>query len=260
MLSKSLLVAIPSRLAAHVEVGIAATRLLLWVALLLALVIDATRTAQSSTTTYAVLITYVTASAMVLAWVWLAPERRRVNLLMHVADLLAVLGLAYFAGGASGATLVGSTFVLVSAALRWGMRGTAITSAIALAGLAVAGLAVGSRYDAVGAIVLALHLVVVALLIAHLAWRRDLDRTAVARERESLARELHDGLLQELTAIGLHLEAMARTLPDDQLATTRGLATVIRDHQASIRAFATRTPELRQSDTTSGSPDGGRSR
>lgn len=262
MLSKSIFTERPVRLALRIDVGIAAMRLLLCGALLLALLIDPAQPAQSPTITFGVLATYAIASALILGWTWLGTPTPRADLPVHAADLVVLVSLTYLTGGATGPAFVLFTFALVSAALRWGARGAATTACVALVSLAVAtGFAEGGlQFDAVGAVVLSIHLLVVALLIGYLAWRRDLAHSAVARERESLARELHNGLLQDLTAVGLHLEALARTLPDAQLAATKSLATLIREHQARVRAFATRTPDSQQNDAAAGLPDRGASR
>ena len=259
MLSESIFTERPVRLALRIDVGIAAMRLLLCGALLLALLIDPAQPAQSPTITFGVLATYAIASALILGWTWLGTPTPRADLPVHAADLVVLV--SHLTGGATGPAFVLFTFALVSAALRWGARGAATTACVALVSLAVAtGFAEGGlQFDAVGAVVLSIHLLVVALLIGYLAWRRDLAHSAVARERESLARELHNGLLQDLTAVGLHLEALARTLPDAQLATTKSLATLIREHQARVRAFATRTPDSQQN-AAAGLPDRGASR
>lgn len=88
----------------------------------------------------------------------------------------------------------------------------------------------------------------VALELDQFQLRRDLADAAISRERERLARDMHDGILQDLTAVGLHLEAISRTTPEPQLSTIKGLASLVMEQQARIRSFIDlMNPRMRRS-------------
>ena len=50
--------------------------------------------------------------------------------------------------------------------------------------------------------------------------QRRLRRYAVVEDRERIARELHDAVIQDLFAVGLSLQALGQMLPDDEMRKT----------------------------------------
>jgi signal transduction histidine kinase len=57
-----------------------------------------------------------------------------------------------------------------------------------------------------------------AVALEHLRLRRELDRLLVIQDRERIAKELHDGAIQALFAVGLGLQAAATLARDPELA------------------------------------------
>ena len=62
---------------------------------------------------------------------------------------------------------------------------------------------------------------------------RELQRLQVLEERERIGKELHDGVIQSLFAVGMHLQALASTSNDDAIA--RGLEGAVEDVDHAIR-------------------------
>jgi signal transduction histidine kinase len=92
----------------------------------------------------------------------------------------------------------------------------------------------------------------VTLELEQFRLRRDLAEAAISRERERLARDMHDGILQDLTAVGLHLETIARKTPEPHLSTIRSLSALVMEQQARIRSFVNlMNPRMRRSRSVS---------
>lgn len=78
----------------------------------------------------------------------------------------------------------------------------------------------------------------VALVLDNLRLLAQAQETAVLRERQRLAREIHDTLAQGFTSIVMHLEAAEQALPSDRKITERHLdqaRTTARDSLAQAR-------------------------
>jgi signal transduction histidine kinase len=72
--------------------------------------------------------------------------------------------------------------------------------------------------------------------LEHFCLRLELTRAAVARERERLARNMHDGILQNLTAAGLQLTALSSATPQAAGRIDK-VAQILVDQQEMIREF-----------------------
>ncbi|HEX5937905.1 MAG TPA: GAF domain-containing sensor histidine kinase [Actinomycetota bacterium] len=62
---------------------------------------------------------------------------------------------------------------------------------------------------------------------------RELQRLQVLEERERIGKELHDGVIQSLFAVGMHLQALASASSDEAVA--RGLEGAVEDVDHAIR-------------------------
>ncbi len=76
------------------------------------------------------------------------------------------------------------------------------------------------------------------------ALRRQVEELGAARERARLARDLHDGALQNLTAVRLRLAAIEPRLAGEEREQLQGVAELLREEQRRIREFVetTRAP------------------
>lgn len=77
----------------------------------------------------------------------------------------------------------------------------------------------------------------IAIELEQFALVRDYVSAAGLRERVALARDLHDSVLQDLTAAVLQLNVAERTLPSPAGDTLRHIRNTLQGHQARIRHF-----------------------
>jgi signal transduction histidine kinase len=75
------------------------------------------------------------------------------------------------------------------------------------------------------------------LELEHHYLRVELADAAISRQRQRLSRDMHDGILQDLTAVGLHLESISRFVPEERRGAIGDLSNLIREQQARIRSF-----------------------
>lgn len=76
------------------------------------------------------------------------------------------------------------------------------------------------------------------------ALRRQVEELGAARARAQLARDMHDGALQNLTAVRLRLAAIEPRLAGEEREQLQGVAELLREEQRRIREFVetTRAP------------------
>src|SRR5262249_36252557 len=67
------------------------------------------------------------------------------------------------------------------------------------------------------------------------------EEATAARERARLTRDLHDGILQSLTAAGLQLSLLANEKGEDALSRLDLIKQLLKDEQVRIRNFVQQT-------------------
>jgi signal transduction histidine kinase len=81
-----------------------------------------------------------------------------------------------------------------------------------------------------------------AIEIDHYALRAELAESVSAMERVRVARDLHDGILQGLTAAGLQLKALAHRVGDGTKDVLENVLQLLLDEQQRIRHFIQERP------------------
>jgi signal transduction histidine kinase len=77
----------------------------------------------------------------------------------------------------------------------------------------------------------------IGIELEHHAMRGQARQVAIARERSRLAHDLHDGVLQGLTAAALQIKIMGREVPETLGLRLEELRGLLADQQAAIRDF-----------------------
>jgi signal transduction histidine kinase len=77
----------------------------------------------------------------------------------------------------------------------------------------------------------------IGIELEHFGLRAELETAAAARERMRLARDIHDGILQDLTAAGLELKAMSASIPAGMQTLVSEVLKVFAGQQRRIREF-----------------------
>ena len=234
---------------------IAGGRVILAGSSLFAVWIDPTEPAKYARTAYALLVAYVLYAVVVAALVWrsdAASDRYRLG--AHCFDLAFFSLFIYFTAGPASPFNAYFVFSLVCATLRWQWRGTLWTALASLAAFLAVGLyfalVVGDpSFPSYSLIVRGAYLVVIAVLLGYLGAHQERTRREMARilqqssameERIRLARDLHDGVLQSLTGIGLRLAAVRGLLaadPPEATAAVETLQELIAREQRDLRFF-----------------------
>jgi signal transduction histidine kinase len=148
-------------------------------------------------------------------------------------DVLWIAGIVFSTGGTRTPFFFYYTFPVITASMRWGLRGSI---PVALGGVAIYGwirlsLAAESMAEPLGIdtlLVRSLYLIVLAGIFGYiseferrqnqrlLALSRTAGEVATLQERRRIAFELHDGILQSLATLILRLESCRGRLPESQ--------------------------------------------
>jgi signal transduction histidine kinase len=226
---------------------IAAGRVVLASASLLAIWFDPGEPARHPRIAYALLWTYVAYSlgmALVTWSEWRAwrsshvPEMQR--RITQAIDLAVFSAMLFFTAGTTNPFITYFVFAVICATLRWQWRGAMWTAA----GSLVSFLAIGfylvlwePGFEPYPLVVRAIYLVVIAVLVGYMGFYEERTRREISvlaaeavatEERIRLARDLHDGVLQSLTGIGLRLAAVRSLLDKDPRAARDALEPVQR--------------------------------
>jgi signal transduction histidine kinase len=79
----------------------------------------------------------------------------------------------------------------------------------------------------------------IGIEIQHFQLQQQLAEEISRRERDRVARDMHDGLLQSLAATGMQLRAIADQAPEDLQLRLRNLEHIVREQQQQLRALVT---------------------
>jgi signal transduction histidine kinase len=204
-------------------------RVLFVTVLLLAIYLDVTEARHYVGLTYVLLCAYEIYSWGVFAAVRVgAPFGRRQVLAIHAVDVLAAASLTLLIQGPTSPLFVLFGFTLLAAGYRWGLWETLWTGVITTALYGAETLLVmttasrggflDSEFTLNSFIIPFVYLLLFAVMIGHLAERRKASRAeladfATAAERARLARELHDGVIQSLLGVKMHLEMLRLSGP-----------------------------------------------
>ncbi len=172
-------------------------------------------------------------------------------------DVLWIAVIVYSTGGSRTPFFFYYSFPVITAALRWGIMGSipiALVGAIGYAwvrySLAAEAAATPIGIDTL--VVRGLYIIVLACIFGYisefernqnrrlLALSKTASEVATLDERRRIMVELHDGVLQSLATLILHLEACRRTMPDTDMELARELQSLedlARDSMKQIRHF-----------------------
>ncbi|HEX3127886.1 MAG TPA: sensor histidine kinase [Thermoanaerobaculia bacterium] len=232
---------------------IVAGRVVLAAASLLAIWFDPGEPARHPAFAYGLLWAYVVYSLALALMVWRwsgVPEWRR--RLTQAIDLAFFSAMLFFTAGTTNPFIAYFVFSVICAALRWQWRG-ALWSAVASLG---SFLAIGfylllrePGFDPYPLVVRGIYLAVIAMLVGYMGYYEERTRREISllaaeavatEERIRLARDLHDGVLQSLTGIGLRLAAVRSLLDKDPRVARESLEAVQRlltAEQRDLRFF-----------------------
>ncbi len=237
---------------------IAVGRVVLASASLLAIWFDPGAPARHPRIAYAVLGAHLAYSLAVALLGWTArtaPEWRR--RLTQGVDLAVYSSILYFTAGTTSPFIAYFVFAVICATLRWQWRGalwTAVTSLAAFFAIGIYLLILEPGFEPYPLVVRGIYLGVIATLLGYMGFheektRRELSlllaEAVATEERNRLARDLHDGVLQTLTGIGLRLAAVRSLLEKDPRAAREALEAVQRLLTAEQRDFRFFIQELK---------------
>lgn len=168
------------------------------------------------------------------------PLRGRTAVTAHAFEIALICLIISYTEGPSSPFFVYFTFVLLVSALRWQQRGALITGAlltIVLVALTASELLVSHSQplDIDRLVLRNIYLLVASVLIA--LFGDELGRSHQRSARLRLARELHDGILQALTAARLKLRGAAATATGAQRQKLVDITNLLDEEQRRVRLF-----------------------
>lgn len=237
---------------------IAMGRVVLASASLLAIWFDPGEPVRHPRVAYGLLWAYVGYSLALAVVTWrasaVAEWQRRAT---QAVDLAFFSAMLFFTAGTTTPFITYFVFAVICATLRWQWRGALWAAAASLASFLGIGFYLLLRepgFEPYPLIVRAIYLVVVAVLVGYMGYYEERTRREISllgaeavatEERIRLARDLHDGVLQSLTGIGLRLAAVRSLLDKDPRAARESLEAVQRLLSAEQRDLRFFIQELR---------------
>jgi len=220
---------------------IAAGRVVLAAAALFAVWMDPSEPVRQPELAYGLLAAYVVYSLLVLALVWRSgrPSERH-RRAFQVLDLVFFSGMLFFTAGTTSPFIAYFVFAVICSTMRWQWRGALWTASASLVSFLAIGFYLLLRepgFDPFPLLVRGIYLALIAVLLGYMGYyeeqaRREISLLAAdavaSEERIRLARDLHDGVLQALTGIGLRLAAVRTLLEKDPRAAREALEPVQR--------------------------------
>jgi signal transduction histidine kinase len=220
---------------------IASGRVVLAAVSALAVWFDPSEPARHPEVAYSLLVSYLGYSLVIAAVVWRSAgisERHR--LATQAADLAFFSLMLFFTAGTTNPFIAYFIFAVICATLRWQWRGALWTAAASLASFLAIGLYLIFEEPAFNAhplVVRGIYLALIAVMMGYMGFHEERTRREISllyaeaagtEERIRVARDLHDGVLQSLTGVGLRLAAVRSLLEKDPRAARESLESVQR--------------------------------
>lgn len=220
---------------------IASGRVVLAVVSSLATWFDPSEPARHPAVAYGLLGGYVVYSLVIAALVWRAGTSSELHRRgTQAADLAFFSLMLFFTAGTTNPFIAYFIFAVICATLRWQWRGALWTAAVSLASFVGIGLFLlleEPGFNAYPLGVRGIYLGLIAILLGYMGFHEERTRREISHlyaeavtteERIRVARDLHDGVLQSLTGIGLRLAAVRSLLDKDLRAARESLESVQR--------------------------------
>ena len=207
----------------------------------LAVWFDPSEPARHPKVAYSLLVGYVVYSLLIALVVWRSgTSSERHKLASQTVDLAFFSLMLFFMAGTTNPFIAYFIFGVICATLRWQWKGALWTAAASLGSFLGIGLYLileEPGFNAHPLAVRGIYLALIAVLLGYMGFYEERTRRQLAQlnaeavasdERIRVARDLHDGVLQSLTGIGLRLAAVRSLLDKDPRAARESLESVQR--------------------------------
>lgn len=207
----------------------------------LAVWFDPSEPARHPEVAYSLLLGYLVYSVAIAALVWRSGTGSELHRrLTQAVDLAFFSLMLFFTAGTTNPFIAYFIFAVICATLRWQWRGalwTAAASLVSFLGIGLYLILEEPGFNALPLAVRGIYLALIAFLLGYMGFfeertRREMSVLAAeamaTEERIRVARDLHDGVLQSLTGIGLRLAAVRSLLEKDPRSAREALESVQR--------------------------------
>jgi signal transduction histidine kinase len=220
---------------------IASGRVVLAAVSALAVWFDPSEPARHPEVAYSLLVGYLGYSLVIAALIWrsdTSSERHR--LVTQAVDLAFFSLMLFFTAGTTNPFIAYFIFAVICATLRWQWRGALWTAAASLVSFLAIGLYLileEPGFNPQPLAVRGIYLALIAVMMGYMGFHEERTRREISllnaeaagtEERIRVARDLHDGVLQSLTGVGLRLAAVRSLLEKDPRAARESLESVQR--------------------------------